>query len=188
MTTAAEDLGYIRAAYEAFAAQRPAGLQQNRAVSPEQALTLGERLALKAVGLVTTVGTARLADQARQKSLAEFFDLVVHRSAKTQEVAALLHVDPSRIRQRIRERSLFAVNVDGQSRIPLTQFEQGAVIPGLIDVLAALPPDMTALEFVGWFELPTADLADDEDVPQSPREWLLSNGTVAPVIALASGL
>jgi hypothetical protein len=47
------------------------------------------------------------------------------------EAAKLLHVDVSRVRQRLRERSLFGIEHEGSWRLPRFQFERRLVIPGL---------------------------------------------------------
>ena len=62
------------------------------------------------------------------------------------EASARLQVDSSRIRQQLRARSPFGIEHNGQWRLPLFQFERDDTLPGLGDVLHALPTDLTALD------------------------------------------
>jgi hypothetical protein len=97
-------------------------------------------------------------------------------------------VDPSRIRQRVRERSLYGVEYDGERRLPRFQCERRKVIPGLSEVLAELPGRLSPLDVTEWFLSPNPDLEiADRDEPISPREWLLSARPVESVVALARG-
>jgi hypothetical protein len=105
------------------------------------------------------------------------------------EAAKLLHVDVSRVRQRLRERSLFGIEHEGSWRLPRFQFERRLVIPGFAQILKALPPDLFPLDVVDWFLLPDSDLQLDSDTtPLSPREWLLSGRPIDAVVTLASDL
>ena len=104
----------------------------------------------------------------------------------TSQAARFLKVDPSRIRQRLRERSLYGIEYDGERRLPRFQFERRKVVPGLLEVLAELPAQMSPLDVAEWFLSPNPDLEiGDRDI--SPRQWLLSGRAVAAVVALARG-
>jgi hypothetical protein len=73
--------------------------------------------------------------------------------------------------------------------LPRFQFERRRVIPGLAQVLKALPEDLFPLDVVDWFVLPDADLRLENDpTPLSPREWLLSGRPVQQVVAIAVDL
>ena len=105
------------------------------------------------------------------------------------EAAKFLHVDVSRVRQRLRERSLFGIEHEGSWRLPRFQFERRLVIPGLAQILKALPPDLFPLDVIDWFLLPDSDLQLDSDTaPLSPREWLLSGRPIDAVVMLARDL
>jgi hypothetical protein len=109
-------------------------------------------------------------------------------SLTTAQAAKYLKVDPSRIRQRLRERSLYGIEYDGEKRLPRFQFERHKVVPGLAQVLAELPVQLSPLDVAEWFLSPNPDLElDDGSVPVSPREWLLSGRAVQSVVALARG-
>jgi hypothetical protein len=95
----------------------------------------------------------------------------------------------SRVRQRLRERSLFGLEYEGSWRLPRFQFERRLVIPGLAQVLKALPSDLFPLDVVDWFLLPDPELQSDSDPsPLSPREWLLSGRAIEIVARLARDL
>ena len=77
----------------------------------------------------------------------------------------------------------------GEHRIPLVQFEDGAEVPGLAQLVPALSPDVTPVEFVRWFTLPSTELGDaDAKHHPSPREWLLATGDARPVLRLVAAL
>lgn len=122
------------------------------------------------------------------KSQAQYMALL-EESLSAAQAAKLLGMDVSRIRQRLRDRSLFGVEHEGTWRLPRFQFERRLVIPGLGRVLKALPEDLFPLDVVDWFVLADADLQLEGDVaPLSPREWLVSGRPVDAVVALARDL
>jgi hypothetical protein len=157
-------------------------------LTPLPALPESEARALAAVGLRPGRHTRAAADSARARYAMTFLDL--YRQADTpNEVAARLKLDPSRIRQRLREHSLLAIEWNGEKRIPRFQFEDGAEVPGVAKLVAATRSKMAPLAFAMWFMTPNPDLAaDDAGTPLSPREWLLRTGDVDPVLALANAL
>jgi hypothetical protein len=113
---------------------------------------------------------------------------LIETSFTTSQAAAYLRLDVSRIRQRLRERSLFGLEYDGERRLPRFQFERKHVLPGLREVIGALPQNLHPLDVAEWFLLPNPDLEDaSQSVPLSPRDWLLRGNLVAAVVALAQG-
>ncbi len=122
------------------------------------------------------------------RSQAQYMALL-EESLSAAEAAKLLRVDVSRVRQRLRERSLFGLEYEGSWRLPRFQFERRLVIPGLAKVLKALPSDLFPLDVVDWFLLPDPELQSDNDAsPLSPREWLLSGRMIETVAKLARDL
>jgi hypothetical protein len=180
------DRDYIEAAFQQFA-RRPSAFRQLSTLAPERALTAGEFDALRRVGLAPDTDTARDADRARQDALRAWFQ--VYRSAmRTQDVARMLGVHPSRIRQRLKDRTLIALDDAGELRIPALLFEDGSELPGLRRVLPAVPADIRPLEVLSWLATPTQELQDADDLPRSPRDFLLATGDADRVIALAEAL
>jgi hypothetical protein len=122
------------------------------------------------------------------QSQAQYMALL-EESLSATEAAKLLRVDASRMRQRLRERSLFGIEYEGSWRLPRFQFERRLLIPGLAQVLKSLPPDLFPLDLVDWFLLPDPDLQLDSDAAaMSPREWLVSGRPIKAVVTLARNL
>ena len=148
-------------------------------------LSAGEAAALGRVGL----STAPWAGEAHQDplivSITDYMALL-DTSLTTSDVAELLKVDVSRIRQRLRERSLFGIEYDGERRLPRFQFERHLVLPGLREVLAALPEALSPLDVAEWFLSPNPDLELSTGAV-SPREWLLRGEAVDAAVSLARG-
>jgi len=72
--------------------------------------------------------------------------------------------------------------------LPRFQFERAKVIPGLREVLGALPGGLNPLDVAEWFLSPNPDLeVEDDENPLSPRDWLLSGAPVEAVVTLARG-
>jgi hypothetical protein len=181
------DVEYIQAVYRTFVEGRPSMFRQQSTVLPEVALSTPELEALAAVGLVHNEGVATAADRARREAMLAFFH-VLRDSKSTGDVAEMLGVNASRIRQRVRERSLLALQDGGELRIPMSQFVAGREVPGLRDVLQACPPDLRPIEFLSWFRTPTTELPGGADSAVSPRDYLLATGDVDSVVALARTL
>jgi hypothetical protein len=114
---------------------------------------------------------------------------LVETSLSTAQAAKMLSVDVSRVRQRLRERSLLGVEYEGEWRLPRVQFERNKVLPGLPAVLAALAGDVTPLDVTSWLLEPSVDLEGRTDGrPLSPRQWLLRGGAPEQVVRLARDL
>jgi hypothetical protein len=149
-------------------------------------LSAGELSAIEAVGLSTAPFEAG-GDDPLMQSIGDYMALL-ETSYTTSEAAKYLNVDASRIRQRLRERSLYGVDYDGEKRLPRFQFEREQVIPGVREILAALPSGLNPLDVAEWFLSPNPDLEGaGQENPLSPREWMLSGKPVEAVMALARG-
>jgi hypothetical protein len=151
-------------------------------------LSAAETEALRSVGAFKDEASVRAENDPLIKSQAQYMALL-EESFSATEAAKLLRVDVSRVRQRLRERSLFGIEYEGSWRLPRFQFERRLVVPGLAQVLKSLPPDLFPLDVVDWFVLPDPDLHQDSDAaPVSPREWLLSGRPIETVVTLARDL
>jgi hypothetical protein len=152
-----------------------------------QSLTAGEIDALESVGLSTAAWAGGAKQDPLMHSIADYMALV-ETSLTTSQAADYLKVDVSRIRQRLRERSLFGIEYDGERRLPRFQFERKQVLPGLREVIGVLPEHLNPLDVAEWFLSPNPDLeVAGQDVPLSPRDWLLRGKPVTSVVALAQG-
>lgn len=204
-TLSAEGLQYLpggspaekRALARWYAAAR-AALARNRPLStadhppsghrPTEELSTAELSALRSVGAFKDKTAVGADDDPLLRSQAQYMALL-EESLSTAETAKLLKVDVTRVRQRLRERSLFGLEYDGAWRLPRFQFERRLVIPGLAPVLKTLPADLFPLDVVDWFLLPEPELQLEGDAaPLSPREWLLSGRPIDVVVRLAGDL
>ena len=148
----------------------------------------GNTAALRGVGAFKDETPIEADSDPLIRSQAQYMALL-EESLSAAEAGKLLHVDVSRVRQRLRERSLFGIEHEGSWRLPRFQFERRLVIPGLAQILKALPTDLFPLDVADWFVLPDSELQLDSDTaPLSPREWLLSGRPVDAVVKLASDL
>ena len=150
-------------------------------------LSVGELAALESVGLSTEPFEKLGVQDPLLQSIGDYMALL-ETSYSTSEAAKYLKVDASRIRQRLREHSLFGIDYDGEKRLPRFQFERQQVIPGLREVIAALPEGLSPLDVAEWFLSPNPDLeVAGQEKPLSPRDWLLRGAPVGAVVALARG-
>jgi hypothetical protein len=181
---------WYAAARAALARNRPLTTMATSAVDHPvaAAFTASETAALRSVGAfkddapITADNNPLLGSQAQYMALLED-------SLSAADAAKLLKVDVSRVRQRLRDRSLFGMEYEGSWRLPRFQFDGRHVIPGLAPVLRALPTDLFPLDVVDWFLLPDSDLQLDSDaVALSPRDWLLSGRPVETVVSLGRDL
>jgi hypothetical protein len=191
-STAAEKRSLAKwyaAARAALARNRPLTTATSPSDRPRASdFTAAEAAALRSVGAFKDETPMQVDNDPLIRSQAQYMALL-EESLSAAEAARLLHVDVSRVRQRLREHSLFGIEHEGSWRLPRFQFERRLVIPGLAQVLKALPPDLFPLDVVDWFVLPDSDLQLDSDTaPLSPREWLLSGRPVEAVITLARDL
>ncbi len=192
ITTAETDaiMKWYAAARAALARNRP--LTIAAAAPPGQPshtdLTAAETAVLRGVGAFNDDSPLPADNDPLIRTQAQYMALL-EESLSAAQAAKLLNVDVSRIRQRLRERSLFGLEHEGSWRLPRFQFERRRVIPGLAQVLKALPEDLFPLDVVDWFVLPETDLQlENDSKPLSPREWLLSGRPVEPVAAIARDL
>jgi hypothetical protein len=160
-------------------------LRDHPGQSVAASLSAGEVAALESVGLSMAPWVGEASQDPLVASITDYMALL-ETSLTTSEVADLLKVDASRIRQRLRERSLYGIEYDGERRLPRLQFERGLVLPGLREVLAVLPEALNPLDVAEWFLAPNPDL-ELGGVAVSPREWLLRGEPVTTVVELARG-
>lgn len=104
------------------------------------------------------------------------------------EVAETLGVSASRVRHRVSEGTIYADPPPEQGparrRIPTWQLHQGHVIPGIIEVVNALPEDFTPSEVRGFVLNAVIDHPTrDQQVPLV--EWLLDGGDPQTGVRLA---
>ncbi|ANZ23833.1 hypothetical protein A4U64_03295 [Rhodococcus sp. WB1] len=106
-------------------------------------------------------------------------------SALTVEQAAerLGGVGASRVRQRVGDRSLWAIKRANRLLLPDVQFTDDGQVPGLDAVLRALPENMQPLSIHGLLTTPQLSLVVD-GAPNSVLDWLLTGGTVEDALSV----
>lgn len=184
----------FRASARALMANRPLRELPRHDAPPSAMLSKSELAALEATGLSTRAWVGPAGDDPLTATIVDYMALI-ETSLSTAQAAAMLDVDTSRIRQRIRGRSLLGLEYEGEWRLPRFQFERKKVLPGLAEVLAVLPAELNALDVVTWFLAPNIDLddadaatADTASMPASPRAWLLRGQSPQRVAQLAQQL
>ncbi|WP_407344500.1 hypothetical protein [Pengzhenrongella phosphoraccumulans] len=108
---------------------------------------------------------------------------IVATSRTTAQVAQMLGWEASRVRRMIALGGLYAKSIGRSQLLPAWQFEEQEPLPGLREVLAALPADQPPLEVEAWMTTPVTGLAVDGEA-LSPRLWLISGGDPGEVVAL----
>lgn len=182
----ASDLDYLRAEAAAFASRNHGFTPPS--LAPDRALTEGELEALRRVGMLPCPTTQQRAARARRQSAYVFFDLFMT-GLTVADAAAMLGVSTSRIRQRIRNRSLLKLSDGCESRLPALQFHEARELPGLRSILPAFPHAASVVEALSWLVTPNVDLPSDAPrTPISPRDYLIGTGDHATVIRLAGAL
>lgn len=178
----------FRASARALMANRPLREAAAPASEPAAVLSKAELEALEETGLSTKSWVGDVAQDPLTKTIVDYMALI-ETSLSTAQAATMLNVDVSRIRQRIRNRSLVGVEYEGEWRLPRFQFERKKALPGLAEVLAALPPELNPLDVATWFLESNIDLETDAAAtPMSPRAWLLHGGLPSTVAQLARHL
>lgn len=127
-----------------------APLRGDSEASANRTLSAGEIDALQTVGLSVKSWKGGASQDPLKVSITDYMALL-ETSYSTSQAAQYLKVDASRIRQRLRENSLFGIDYDGEKRLPRFQFERAQVIPGLREILAALPDGSNPLDVAEWF-------------------------------------
>jgi len=122
------------------------------------------------------------------KSAAAYAALVTL-SLSVSQAASRLHVEGSRVRQRLGAKTLYGIKLKSVWRLPLFQFTEQETVPGIEKVLPRLDPMLHPLSVVGWFTTPSPDLVYGEDEERvSPLDWLLAGRPLEPVAELADSL
>ena len=152
---------------------------------PAGYFTLDQRDALSDVGLDLSPRRDEETD-GRARAVAE--QAVLHDSALTvSEAARTIGVDNSRVRHRLLANRLMGWKDRGGWRLPRWQFTDHGVLPGVEQVIAALPEDQPALVIAAFMTTPQEDLkAGARSI--TPHEWLASGGDPQRVARLASML
>lgn len=164
----------------------------NTALSHEEdpghsSLTEVEMTALRAAGsLVEPENALRTEDRPSVRTALRQQDILAE-ALTAKQVAALLDVTDSRVRQRSGDGTLFAIPGAGRGRgsglrFPRFQFTDRGELPGWGTVSRALPENANPVAVEHFLTHAHPDLGDGE---LTPAQWLAAGKPAEPVAALA---
>ena len=93
-----------------------------------------------------------------------------------------------RVRQMIRERSLYALRLEGRWRIPIFQFQDEGLVPNIVAVNPILPRTLDPVSVLRWYTRPDPELEIPSGDVLSPLDWLRAGMDPATVVSLARDL
>ena len=117
------------------------------------------------------------------------FAAILSTSLSAAQAAKRLHdVTAVRVRQLIREGTLFAIRIEGRWKIPIFQFEDNGLVPNIGIVNATLPETLDAVSVLRWYTTSDPDLETSTGTTLSPIDWLKAGMDPAAVVASARDL
>ena len=114
------------------------------------------------------------------------FQQALNDGLSTSDVADLLQLSGSRVRQLVVQGKLFAIGLNRARRFPRFQFTSAGTLPHLDCLLSAIT-GWHPLTIIRFFTVPDADLSIEGGKPISAAEWLANGGDVAVICALLEG-
>ncbi len=162
---------------------------QRQYAEPRRALERGQADLLERGGLELNRLEFGLADPIARTA----FEYAVLRATAltTSGAAERLGVDESRVRQRLRNRTLYGLKgSSGEWRLPAFQFARAGLVPGIDRVFPRLPKSLSPLAVYRWLHTPSPDLGETEEQGRAltPLQWLLTGNDPDVVAELAAGL
>ena len=155
---------------------------------PYRELTAEESAALERGGFSLEPIEREGLDDPIVRTAARYTSLIAT-ALTVNQTAAMLGVNPSRIRQQLLDHTIYGIKVAHSWRLPLFQFDDDRLLPGVGEVFSRLDWTVHPVGVYNWFVNPDPDLQADEDqAPLSPRDWLRSGRSPEPVAELASAL
>jgi excisionase family DNA binding protein len=175
LETALSELGIDASPSEFLRMVRDAAdsLRTVRALDPGEELSTTEAEVLQRGGF--DLGHPRPGEGGPPPGTVAAYVAMMDHAMSVGDAARRLHVDQSRIRQLLSNGSLYGVKVRGEWRLPRFQFTPRGVVPGIQEVLRALPRDLHPVEVLTWLGNPDPDLEMGERA-LSPLDWLRSGG------------
>lgn len=118
----------------------------------------------------------------------EFAAILSTSLSAAQAATRLRGVTAVRVRQMIREGTLFAIRIEGRWKIPIFQFEDKGLVPNIGIVNASLPKTLDAVSVLRWYTTQDPDLETSAEAALSPIDWLKAGMDPAAVVAIARDL
>lgn len=119
---------------------------------------------------------------------AALYAAILATSLSVPETAKRLGVDESRVRQRIHDRTLYAIKPGATWRVPIFQFLGNQLVPAIDRVFPRLSPGLSPLTVIHWFQRPSSNLVTNDGVAHSPLDWLKIGYSATPVMEAAEDL
>lgn len=148
-------------------------LRTVRSLDPGQQLSASEAEVLERGGF--SLKHSRRAEAQPLSRTVAVYVAMMDDALSVAEAAKRLRVDQSRIRQLLSNGSLYGLKVKGEWRLPRFQFTTRGLVPGIQQLLRALPEDLHPVEVLTWLSSPDPDLEVGEQ-SLSPLEWVRSGG------------
>jgi hypothetical protein len=118
----------------------------------------------------------------------EFGAILATSLSATQAAQRLGGITPVRIRQMIRDGTLYAIQIDGRWKIPIFQFTDKGLVPNIGIVNATLPRTLDAVSVLRWYTTLDPELATADDKTLNPLDWLKNGMDPERVVKLARDL
>lgn len=144
-------------------------------------LTVEQRAALLAAGSYVEASPPR---ERRASSLAKKrLDELCVTALRRPEVEDLLATG-NPLDERVKDRTLLAVDVDGEQRYPVFQFHNGAELPHWREICSVFPENAPIVSIAYFMTAPSVDL-EICGASVSPVQWLLAGRPSEEVTRLA---
>jgi hypothetical protein len=127
-----------------------------------------------------TAGSER---QVRARIALQQLSDAVAGSVSIKEAAAMLGIDRSRVSRRLSRNALWAFDLNGNRRIPRWQFVDNELLPGLSEIVPAIPRSANPTAIDAFMHNPQPDFGN-----QTPIEHLAAGGDPTVVAAFLEDL
>lgn len=118
----------------------------------------------------------------------EFGAILATSLTAAQGAERLGGITPVRVRQMIREGTVYAIRIEGRWRIPVFQFKDEGLVPNIGVVNAVLPRALDAVSVLRWYTAPDPELETPAGDVLSPLDWLKAGLDPAAVVKVARDL
>ena len=118
----------------------------------------------------------------------EFGAILATSLSATQAGERIGGITAVRVRQMIRERTLYALRLEGRWKIPVFQFQDEGLVPNIVAVNPILPRTLDPVSVLRWYTRPDPELEAPGGGVLSPLDWLRAGMDPASVVGLARDL
>ena len=112
------------------------------------------------------------------------FAAILATSLTPTAVAERVKLTPVRVRQLIRDHSLFAIRVGGRWKVPAFQIDGNRIVANIGQVNACLA-GLDAVSVMRWYTTVDPELEDEQGRAMSPLDWLKSGRNADVVVKIA---